>query len=291
MPDTFTPDQFSQIQQISLKSVDGPLARRLSSSGLTWAPADQAYVVMRGWPAAKRLILLTRGEAGYRHPVRLDTTNMSKKEVNSLVSKLNHELGVRRAAAKALALDWQYEYRERPLPPTTVADYLRGEEAMRAAYGGRFYSSQAAPAGWLYVKATTNYYNVRLWPTELRFVQLTSIHETNWASAHGRGTPNKMLPSERAAERFNNFGSKLSLFQHAYNERYSSEYAMNSKKMKDLESYNRVKLADQEERRKALLALRQDRHPLLQGQIEARAAYVAARSMIFASSILQSGKA
>lgn len=110
----------------------------------------------------------------YRTLVRLDTTNVSKKEVNSLASRLNHELGVRRAAARALALDWQYQYKERPLPPTTVADYLRGEEAMRAAYGGRF-CVHAAPAGWLYVKATTNYYNVRLWPTELHFVQLASL--------------------------------------------------------------------------------------------------------------------
>ena len=45
---------------------------------------------------------------------------------------------------------------------------------MRAAYGGRF-CVHAAPAGWLYVKATTNYYNVRLWPTELHFVQLASL--------------------------------------------------------------------------------------------------------------------
>lgn len=99
-----------------------------------------------------------------------------------------------------------------------------------------------------------------------------------------------MLPSERAAESFNTFTSKLSLFQRSYNERYSSEYASVSKKIKEFESYKRVKSADQAERRKALLTLRQERRPLLLEQNEARAAYVATRPTIFANSILQSGR-
>jgi hypothetical protein len=290
MPDTFTPDQFSQTQPINLKSIGRHAASRQSSASLSWAPASQAYVVMRGWPASERLILLTRGETGYRSGVCPDTANMTKKEARSLASKLNLELGVRRAAANALALDWQYGFKEPPLPPSIVAEYLRGQKAIAAARSGTF-CSEAAPAGWLYAKATTNYYNVRLWPTELHFVQLAALYETIWARAHGRETPNAMLPSELAADRFNVASGALFDFRRTYNERYSCEHATTSMKMKDFASYNRVKSADQNERREALLTLRRDRRPLLQAQITARAAYVASRSEMFHSGILQSGRA
>lgn len=280
MPDTFTPDQFSQTQPVP------PVSRAVVSrpkevrSPLTWAPVRSAYIVMAERSKEERLVLITRGTPEGRIVARPDTAHMTKKEVSRIAADLNREMGVRPAAAKALEVDWNYGYEGSPIPPVAVAQYYKGTKLARRAKAGHK-TREAAPDGWLYVKAATNNMTARLQSTEHRFVEIAAFQETLWAQDCGRKAVKRQLPSERVASAFCDANFALNYFAWAYKQQFSKEHVSLCRRIGRPGAAEAILAADQTKRRRALLKLRRERVPLLRAYIAARAAYVAARPTLF----------
>jgi hypothetical protein len=264
-----------------------PIRRAKALPAPSWAPASEAYVVMKGWTAGKRLILLTRGERhSYRIVTEPDTSTMSERELDGLAAKLNRRMGVPLAAAKALAVDWNNNYSTDPIPPRLMAGYLAGEKVCRAAHQGK-HSGAACPATWLRVKTNLGYWSPDGWalsPTELRFAELAAHFEaTIWAYAHGRRSIELMLPAERLAAEFTKawqllHGPSDEAYRRTYS-RWFSKFYMETKNSSGLAQMQRENRAG---RREALLALRRLRKPALRAYNKARWAYIAARPDVFA---------
>jgi lipid A disaccharide synthetase len=133
--------------------------------------------------------------------------------------------------------------------------------------------------------------NARLHSAQHRFVELAAFHEIRWAEDNGRKTAKQMLPSERAAKAFNEANFALCHFQFPYREQFSKEFAVLCQRIGNPVRREAILEANQTQRRKALLKLRRERHPLLLAYIAARAAYIAARPAVFNEAIAISGRA
>lgn len=274
MPDTFTPDQFSQTRPI--------LTSPATSPGLE-APASEAWIVRADYPVGRQLFLIKRNDT---RPWRNQGDDAIKGwaigDLEAVADSRNAEIGVTPLAAQALWLDYACGFLLPPTQPSDYAHFAHDRDARRDVISGARKLRRPASNGFLRILALTQGVpaNDPISPRSIRHAWLMANYEVmDWAYWNGRRKPRSFLPTEQLADRVCKLACKLSALGAAYRP-YSRNEASIAESCGDKERARLILAADQRARRRELKKLRARRSPVLRQLLAAIAAYRRARSSL-----------